>query len=407
MKQKHLFLIVCTMLLALGLSLGLTERAQAAPPKEFVINHVGDMTGPYAPITGAAAVAAMEDFQDFINAAGGIKGVKVKCTLHDTRNKRDTALSFYSQVAAQKPPVMFLHQSADMEVLKERVAEDKIPTFCYSPTPKTIWPPGWLFQTLPEYTDQFGLFIDWMLKNWKGQGKPRIAFVNPDYPYGHTVMTPQCLNYMKQKGVELVARELFPPFDVDATTQMTRVAALKPDWIYSMTIASQPRVILKSAETVGLLGTTRFGMGCWGMDIGAAKVAGGLMEGVVGIQPYWVRSDGNLPTVKKVIEIFEKKNRKPEQFTMAYSGFWLGNALTVEAVSETVERVGWDKLNGQAVFDTLTKHKEFKALGLQPFKLAAGKRTPLQARVVEIKKDQVVPISDWLPCPDLRPEEFK
>jgi hypothetical protein len=60
MKQKHLFLIVCTMLLALGLSLGLTERAQAAPPKEFVINHVGDMTGPYAPITGAAAVACME-----------------------------------------------------------------------------------------------------------------------------------------------------------------------------------------------------------------------------------------------------------------------------------------------------------------------------------------------------------
>jgi hypothetical protein len=174
-----------------------------------------------------------------------------------------------------------------------------------------------------------------------------------------------------------------------------------------MTIASQPRVILKSAETVGLLGTAKFGMGCWGMDIGATKVAGGLMEGVVGIQPYWVRSDDNLPTVKKVIEIFEKKNRKPEQFTMAYSAFWMANSLAVEAVSETVERVGWDKLNGQAVFDTLTKHKEFKALGLQPFKLAPGKRTPLLSRVVEIKKDQVVPISDWLPCPDLRPEEFK
>ena len=272
MKKNFWFLwVFFVTLAAFSSGLVISDSLWAGQPKEIIIHHIGDITGPYAPITGSAALYAMPDFEKYFNGQGGIKGTKIKIIVHDTRNKREVALAKYAEISAEKPALIVLHQSADMEVLKERLAEDKIPALCFSPTPKTIWPPGWLFQALPPYTDQFALFVNWLRSDWKKKGKIRMAFVNPDYSYGHSIFTPEVDDYLKKKDIEVVAKEFFPPFDVDATTQLTRVAALKPDVIYSMTIASQPRVILKSAETVGLIGKVLFGMGCWGMDRGCSR----------------------------------------------------------------------------------------------------------------------------------------
>jgi branched-chain amino acid transport system substrate-binding protein len=403
-KIARVFLIAAALLLAglLPLSGAWAEEA----PEEIVIHHIGDITGPYAPITGAAAAYAMPDAEKYFNEQGGVKGVKVRIVTHDTRNKRDVALAKYAEIAAENPPLIVLHQSADMEVLKDRLAEDKIPALGFSPTPKTIWPKGWIFQTLPTYADQFALFIDWLRSDWKKEGKIRIAFVNPDYSYGHSIFSPQTEKYMAENNIEVVAKEFFPPFDMDATTQMTRVAATSPDVIYSMTIASQPRVVLKSAETVGLIDSALFGMGCWGMDRGAAEVAGKLMEGVVGVQPYWVPTDDQ-PIARKFVEAFMEKDRPSHQLTMAYCGFCTVNAMAVETLGETVERTGWDGLDGPAVYKTLENTESFEARGFQPFQFSPGKRSSLLARVVKIEDGDVVPLSEWTACPDMRPEEYR
>ncbi|OPX34603.1 MAG: hypothetical protein B1H11_10580, partial [Desulfobacteraceae bacterium 4484_190.1] len=113
----------------------------------------------------------MPDSEKYFNEHGGIKGTKIRIITHDTRNKRDVSLAKYAEISAEKPAIIVLHQSADMEVLKSRLAEDKIPALGFSPTPKTIWPRGWIFQTLPPYTDQFGLFLDWLRSDLEKRGK--------------------------------------------------------------------------------------------------------------------------------------------------------------------------------------------------------------------------------------------
>ena len=80
-----------------------------------------------------------------------------------------------------------------------------------------------------------------------------MAFINPDNSYGHAVFTPELQDYLKEKKIDVVAKEFFPFADVDVTTQMGRVAASNPDVIWSMTMGSSPRMVLKGAETVGLL----------------------------------------------------------------------------------------------------------------------------------------------------------
>ncbi len=93
--------------------------------------------------------------------------------------------------------------------------------------------------------------------------------------------------------------------------------------------------------------------------------------------------------------------------TMAYTGFNTVNAVAVETLAKTVERVGWDKLNGQEIFKTLTGSKSFNALGFQPFAFAPGTRSPIKSRIVQIKKGDVIPLSGWLSCPDMRPAEYR
>ena len=156
--RKELGLLVLLSVVFIGLSFVLSSEANAGPPKEIVIHHIGDLTGPYASFTGVSALHAMKDMETIINNRGGVKGVKVRIEMSDTRNKRDLALSHYARIAPEKPPIIVLQQGADAEILKERLAEDKIPAIGTYPTPKNVWPAGWVFQSIPEITDLFAHF---------------------------------------------------------------------------------------------------------------------------------------------------------------------------------------------------------------------------------------------------------
>ena len=92
---------------------------------------------------------------------------------------------------------------------------------------------------------------------------------------------------------------------------------------------------------------------------------------------------------------------------MAYTGFCSVMGIAQEVLTQTVERVGWDKLDGQEVFNTLVESKGFTTLGFQPFEFAPGKRSPLKCRVMKMKNGDPVPITGWRPCPDMRPAKYR
>lgn len=406
-KGLVLFFLTLSVFFVLSLDLTLRGEAEAGPPNEVVIHTIGDVTGPYAPFTGAAGVFAMKDMEKIINSLGGIKGVKIKFIYDDTRNKRDMALSHYARISAEKPVVVVLQQVADAEMLKERLAEDKIPGLATGASPKMVWPPGWIFPAVPEYPDQFAHFLDWLRNSWKKEGKIKIALVIRDDPVGHANFSPEVDDYLKKKGIDVVAKELFPPWELDLTTQLSRVAVHKPDVVYTPSIAGQNRVVLKAAQAANLIDSTLFANFGWGLDRGAAKLCEGLMEGMVGSQPFWASSDTQVSIVKDILRIFKEEKRDPEKLTSAYAGVCFMNALVAELMIKTVERVGWDKLTGQEIYKTLLESKGFNIMGFMPYSIARGKRAPGFSRIVKIKNGEPVPITDWTPCPDMRPANYK
>ena len=96
--EKRIFIVVLSVSILIGCGVGMVFRgqAEAGPPSEIVVNMIGDMTGPYAAMTGASTLFSNKDVEKYINAHGGVKGVKIRYVVHDTRNKRDVAISKYT-----------------------------------------------------------------------------------------------------------------------------------------------------------------------------------------------------------------------------------------------------------------------------------------------------------------------
>ncbi|MBI4672729.1 MAG: ABC transporter substrate-binding protein [Chloroflexi bacterium] len=191
-------------------------RTKANPGEKITLYHYGDVTGPYAAIT-APLVSGFDDAVKALNAKGGIRGAQVAVEWSDTGGKLENAISTYNRFREKKPLILFMYGSTETEGLKDRLAEDKIPNLTFGVSGPGSYPPGWVFAGVPIYSDQFGLFLDWLTANWakvkpaKGQNldAPRVAVVTWDTAYGRGALTPETQAYADKKGVKIVSKEFF------------------------------------------------------------------------------------------------------------------------------------------------------------------------------------------------------
>ena len=430
MSRKSLVisgLVVLVMLLSLVPAFGCVTPASPTPtkpptpvkPEKVIIHHFGDLSGPYAPIT-APIVTGLADFIEWFNAKGGIDGVPLEQMFRDTGGKLDAALAAYAAFREMKPKpiVVILYGSAEAEALRERFVEDKIFAFSCSPSPTALYPPGYEFSTIPSYCDSIGAFIDWVTEDWakKTGQKVKLAFLSWDSTYGRAIMVDEVRNYAREKGVEIVAEEVFGLRDMDVTTQLTRIKAKGANWVYDNTLAHAPGVISRSAKALGILnqdlydttpGTIHRASGPWGMDESAVRLAGPLLEGMVGPRSFasWAMTD--VPGVKEAIASFEKHHRKPEERVMGYLVSWAAVYTIAHAIEGVVKELGWGKLSGETLREQFLKMKDFSPLGMTRYTFTADKPEPRQTRIFQVKGGKLLPITDWVTCPDLRPAKYR
>lgn len=382
----------------------------AAPKKPELIRiaMIEDLSGPYAPVlTGVHS--GLLDVCEYVNKElGGIEGVQVEPVIRDFGGKVDLAISAYMDIREMKPrplTIGMLH-SATAEALKVRFAEDKIPSIVGT-SMSSIYPAAYTFGRYPLYADMFGAFIDWMVVNWdrKKMGRgPRLAFLTWDTAYGRSVLIDECYAYAKEKGVSIVATELFGPRDMDVTTQLVRIREKKPDWIYTNITSVGPAVIAKSAHSMGYKIKLANGLG---NDWSVIMIAPEAMEGAINVISTESWDNPKSHGIKVLERYFKAKNRKPAERAIGYILTWTYVLTAVESIKRAVKEEGWEKLDGEAVRAQLEKMKDFSPLGLGYFTYTPRKHAPSKVYISQIKGGKIIPITGWRDCPDLRPEKFK
>jgi len=403
-KTILVLLLVCTLTFSVFF-INVDRSACLEKPDVFVLPIAGDVTGPYAPVNAPWITNTKEAVNWFNKNKGGIDGVPIKVAFANTDGKTQVAIAAYEKwrVMKPKPVLLYLVSSADCSALKPRLAEDRIVGLTCGPPEKSIYPAGWLFSNLPTYGDQFGLFIDWLVKAWvpKSGQKAKIAFLTWDSEFGRACSSPPCIKYAKEKGVEVVADEFFGVRDTDVSTQLIRINAKGANWVYSNTCCNAPAVILKSAKAMGLLGKLNFAGGPWTMDRPSVRLSEGLMEGWIGPYNYAQWSETDNPGIQLLNRQFKLHNRKPIERTSAYVYAYSQVFQGMEAVKNAVRKVGWGKLNGEAVKSELEKMKNFTVFGLNYITYKPGRVTPTKSRILKVKGGQLIPITGYMDCPEL------
>lgn len=401
------------------------EAAPPAPtpvakPSVVKLYGYGDLSGPLAPVSGPVVAAMSDCAKWYYEEKGGIDGVPVEIIARDTEYKLDLALSAYNTFREEKPKplVFFTWGSAECEALKERFVEDEIVGFMYASTTVAIYPPGYMFMFTPSYTDHFGAFMDWVVDVWaKETGeKVKLGICTWDNAYGKAILVDECRDYAKKKGIEIVAEEVFPVTALDVNTQMTRIKAAGANWVYDNTLGHAPGVVSKSAADLGMLAAdlddTTPGMVHratspfpGGSSTATVFLAPEVTEGLIMNRALASWSETDNPGIQLALSIMEKNNRGPEMRGSGYLSGIAGIYTVCEAINAAVDAVGWENLDGKAVKEQLEKFKDLDVLGLGKITFSVDKHEPRKVRIYQVQGGEILPITDYVTCPDLRPYE--
>jgi ABC-type branched-subunit amino acid transport system substrate-binding protein len=179
----------------------------------ITIYHFGDLSGPYAAITGPLIHGA-EDAVAAINEAGGLYGATLALKFADTAGSIDEAVAAYDRFTGEgeNPLVMITYGSGEVEALAQRFAEDKIVNLTAGLSARGFYvDSGYTFGLGPIYPDQIGAVMAFLKDNWDTY-KPadagdeiKLAYLSWPTAFGQGALTDESRAYLADLGIEVVA----------------------------------------------------------------------------------------------------------------------------------------------------------------------------------------------------------
>ena len=210
--------VIRTLAFAGVAALALTAAARA----EIKIGATVSETGPAA-FLGDPEAKTLKMLVEQINAAGGVKGEKIKLTVYDDGGDANKARTFATRLIEEDGVVAIIGGSvtgAAMAVIP--VAEEaKVPFIALAGAIEIIDPVRpYTFKT--PHTDRMA--CEKIFEDMKKRGFTKIGMISGTDGFGAS-MRKQCLDVASKAGVAVVADESYGPKDTDMTPQLTNIRA--------------------------------------------------------------------------------------------------------------------------------------------------------------------------------------
>jgi branched-chain amino acid transport system substrate-binding protein len=378
------------------------SRVLGADKPTIVIGHLPHFTGAYG-ATQAAFAPAQEDAIEWANSVNAVPGAKLKLTWADGGTDPAKSMAGFKKMVAEEPkPVVIIGESTGIgTALVKWHAEAKVPDVEGGMSLAMIDPPSWTFCQPPAYDAQFAAFVDYYLKHvWKGKEKPKFAWLTWDNPFGRSPMTKEAEAYLKSKGIAVVATEFIPNVPSNTTAQVMRLKESGADFTFGGMYPSALSVVLKDMDKLGMTGKLTIGMS-YACNLGElVGYVGPLANGVhiTGINTLVSEMAKKCPMV---LEMYTKKKREGVN-EWGYLNCWSKFAIAVEAVRMAAAEVGPAKVDGQAVYNALTRMKGFDAWGTSPpITYSETRRVGMDSVDIQVVENQKTISKGYFPVPKL------
>lgn len=263
----------------------------------------------------------------------GVLGKEVKYGVADTEAKPNTAVQAHSRFISENKAIMFTGSvSSAVAVALNKLAERE----------KVLYLPGisgsndttgkdcsrYSFRECFYAHTAAAALSPVLIKNI-GNNK-KIAFLTPDYTYGHTVR--QSMEESLKKGGWTVATNQVCPLGAsDYSSFLLNIANSGADVFININFGNDAVQSIKQAQQFGILQRQTLVV-AYNTPFLAREVGSDVMQGVYAATDFWWTLQDKFPLAKLFVEAFEKKyNYKPE---------WGANAayLQVAMWADAVER---------------------------------------------------------------------
>jgi len=241
-----------------------TTAAPAPTTAKQVTLYIGGtfaLTGAYAEDT-AAVLAGFEDYAKYVNENKKLApwrtetfpaDVNLEVLWRDDELKPEKALTIFDELKAKGMLVYRISGSQTALPLMNPLNEARIGATSMAAGPYLLSPPKTIFTNYPLYTDEMGAIADWYLANWKGTGKPRVAYLTADSASGRSIDIPEMEAYLLKIGYEFVGKQFVPM--VPTAPPTTQLAWLKDNKVnlamgFMINPGSQPTI--KEAVRLGM-----------------------------------------------------------------------------------------------------------------------------------------------------------
>ncbi|QGW84557.1 ABC transporter substrate-binding protein [Variovorax paradoxus] len=347
MKLKSLALTAALVAGTVGTLLA-PSLAQAQAKEQFFPLLVY-RTGPYAP-NGTPWANGKQDYIKYVNATGGINGVKIAYEECETGYATDKGVECYERLKGRPGVTLFDPQATGITfALTDKVPTDKIPliTLGYGLSASqdgSVF--KWNFPLMGSYWTAADILVQHIGKKEGGMDKlkgKKIALVYHDSPFGKEPI-PLLQERAKQNGFELSLIPVTAP-GVEQKSAWLQVRQSRPDYVLLWGWGVMNSTALKEAVATGYPREKMYGVWWAGAepdvkDVGAnAKGYNALALNTSGTEPKVIQE-----ILKQVHDKGQGTGPKEEVGSVLYTRGVIIQMLGVEAVKRAQERFGKGKV---------------------------------------------------------------
>lgn len=390
-----------------------SPKANAAG-KTVYIGGTMSLTGPYAE-DSAAILAAFEDYVKYVNETKRLApwrkekwpaDINLELLWRDDELKPAKALSIYEELKAKGMLVYRISGSPIALALKDRLNQDHMGATSMASGPYLLKPPQTVFTNYPIYTDSLAAIADWFKAQWKGPGKPRVAYLTADNAMGKSIEIPEMKAYLEKAGFEFVGIQYVPLVPTSPpTTQLMWLKQNKVDLALGVMVNPGSQPTIKEAVRLGmgphLDYKIVFGQALPSHAAVFAPAMGVLGDGFICAGSFPPLDDLATPGIKFCDDLQKKYHPTKRATHVMYVGGMLEAMVQVEALRLALQKTPLEKLKPEDVLQNgfyKIKNLSTGNLSATPMSYGPGNVEGVSAvRIDQVQKGKVVNLGTTWP----------
>ncbi|MFC1999521.1 ABC transporter substrate-binding protein [Chloroflexota bacterium] len=401
MRGRVLILLLLGAILAITpLLAGCGDSDELSGKKEIVIGFYGDFTGP-----AASAVydnyLGFTDYFTMVREENLMPDVKINIPTYDSKSDRARAAPGYLKLRDQGSVLLWMGPS-DAEAVLDRIQEDKIPTFCGSPTPDLLGADYTFWLCLP-IKQEVEILMTWINENWDyaSEGLPKIGVMGNAVSFWQAMADAvEAVCVQNPDKYDWLGSQMAPYGTSSWTAYIKKLES--SDFIITALVGSPLASFVKEARARGyeneFISSYVGYLAFW--QLMKASLSDEDLDGAVSSmpEPWW---NDPSPFISECEE-YALKYHPDREIAYGSTGYitgWAQGMILTNAINRAVEKVGADNVTGAVLWDTLHEVDMTVEGWGNPWKITEDNNCFAKtARMMRYSaaEDKWVGISDWI-----------